>query len=175
MKLIKTGFKDLVIIKTTNYSDNRGFFKEVYKEKLKKKKFIFDCMSVSKKNVIRGLHLQTKNPQGKLITVTKGEIFDVAVDLRNKSKTFGKVFRFKLRAGDVLVVPNNFAHGYECLSKDCVILYHLDKYRSKSNESGIAYNDKDFKIKWKAKKPIISKRDKTNFSFYDFKKKIKSL
>ena len=88
MKLIKTGFKDLVIIKTTNYSDNRGFFKEVYKEKLNKKKFIFDCMSVSKKNVIRGLHLQTKNPQSKLITVTKGEIFDVAVDLRNKSKTF---------------------------------------------------------------------------------------
>ena len=70
MKLIKTGFKNLVIIKTINYYDNRGFFKEVYKEKLKKKKFIFDCMSVSKKNVIRGLHLQTKKPQGKLITVT---------------------------------------------------------------------------------------------------------
>ena len=121
------------------------------------------------------MHFQTKKKQTKIIYVVKGEILDVIVDLKKKSKTFGKVFRFKLRAGDVLVVPNNFAHGYECLSKDCVILYHLDKYRSKSNESGIAYNDKDFKIKWKTKKPIISKRDKTNFSFYDFKNKIKSL
>ena len=92
MKLITTKIKDLILIKTKNNFDDRGFFKEIYKEKLINKKFVFDCMSVSKKNVIRGLHLQTKKAQGKLITVTKGKIFDIAVDLRKKSRTFGKVF-----------------------------------------------------------------------------------
>ena len=167
--------KKPIFLRGIKYFDKRGFFQEIYLKKKINTKILFTALAFSKKNVIRGLHFQTKKKQTKIIYVVKGEILDVIVDLKKKSKTFGKVFRFKLRAGDVLVVPNNFAHGYECLSKDCVILYHLDKYRSKSNESGIAYNDKDFKIKWKTKKPIISKRDKTNFSFYDFKKKIKSL
>ena len=100
---------------------------------------------------------------------------DVIVDLNKRSRTFGKVFKFKLEEGDVLVVPNDYAHGYECLSKNCIILYHLDKYRSKKDESGIFYNDKDFKIKWITKKPIVSLRDKSNYSFLDFKKKIRSL
>ena len=72
-------------------------------------------------------------------------------------------------------MPNNFAHGYECLSRDCLVLYHLDNYRSIKGENGISYNDKDLNIKWVTKKPIISKRDKLNNSFAYFKKKIKTL
>ena len=77
MRVIKTKFKDLVILKSKNYPDNRGFFREIYQEKILKKKFVFDCFSSSKKGVLRGLHFQTRNPQGKLITVVNGEVFDV--------------------------------------------------------------------------------------------------
>ena len=93
MKIKKTKIKGLLIIKTKIYKDKRGSLKEVYQNRLiKKKSFIFDVMSVSKKNVLRGLHIQTKNSQAKLITVTNGKIFDVAVDLRKNSKTFGKFY-----------------------------------------------------------------------------------
>ena len=90
MKIIKTKIKDLLIIKKETYNDYRGFLRELYKEKSLSKKFIFDILSSSKKNVIRGLHLQKNNSQGKYVTVLKGKAFDVAVDLRKNSKTFGK-------------------------------------------------------------------------------------
>lgn len=167
--------KKPIFLKGIKFHDKRGFFQEIYLKTKINVKILFTAIAYSKKNVIRGLHFQTKNKQTKILYVVKGEILDVIVDLNKKSKTFGKVFKYKLKEGDVLVVPNNFAHGYECLSKDCIIIYHLDKYRSKSNESGISYNDKKLNIKWKTKKPLVSKRDKTNFTFADFKKKIKSL
>ena len=88
MKLIKTKIKDLLIIKTNIYKDNRGFFKEIEKFKILKKKFIFDCLSFSKKNTLRGLHLQNRKPQAKIITVAQGKILDVVVDLRKQSKTY---------------------------------------------------------------------------------------
>ena len=93
MEIKKTKFKDLLIINKLSYKDNRGFFKEINKEKFLKKKFIFDYISLSKKNVLRGLHFQTYQPQGKLITVFQGKIFDVALDLRRKSKTYGQFFK----------------------------------------------------------------------------------
>ena len=96
MKLIKTKIKDLLIIKTDIYKDNRGFFKEIEKFKILKKKFIFDCLSFSRKNTIRGLHLQKKNPQAKIITVAQGKILDVVVDLRRKSNTYGKHFSIEI-------------------------------------------------------------------------------
>ena len=74
-----------------------------------------------------------------------------------------------------MVVPNNYAHGYECLSKNCTVLYHLDNYRDKKGENGISFKDKDLNIKWVTKKPIVSKRDRSSNSFAHFKKKIKSL
>ena len=92
MKLLKTKIKDLLIIKTNIYKDNRGFFKEIEQFRILKKKFIFDCLSFSKKNTLRGLHLQRKNQQAKIITVAHGKILDVVVDLRKKSKTYGKHF-----------------------------------------------------------------------------------
>ena len=92
MKIKKTKLKDLLIIETNIYKDNRGFFKEVDKLKISKKKFIFDCFSYSKKNTLRGLHLQRNKPQAKILTVVHGKILDVVVDLRKNSKTYGKHF-----------------------------------------------------------------------------------
>ena len=157
------------------FKDNRGYFMETYKKKSSNFNFVQDNLSYSKKGVIRGLHYQYKYPQTKLLSVIKGKIFDVAVDIRKKSKNFGKVYKYILNEGDTLIVPNTFAHGYECLSKNCIVFYHLDKYRNIKGENGILYNDKDLKIKWKSKKPIISKRDRLTFSFAEFKKKIKTL
>ena len=132
-------------------------------------------MPIQKKNVIRGLHFQTKNKQTKIIYVAEGKILDVVVNLKKKSKNFGKVSRFILSEGDVLVVPNFFAHGYECLSSTCSIFYHLDNYRNQRAENGIRFNDRVLKIKWFTKKPIMSKRDKSSGSFNDFRVNIGSL
>ena len=96
MHIIKTKIKDLLILKTNIYKDKRGFFKEVFREKILNKKFIFDCLSYSKKNILRGLHMQLKKPQAKLITVVRGKILDVVVDLRKNSKTFGKTFKIEI-------------------------------------------------------------------------------
>ena len=96
MKIFKTKFKDLVIIESKSFYDSRGYFREIAIEKLIKKKLIFTVVSKSKKNVLRGLHFQRKNPQGKYLSVIKGEIFDVALDCRSKSKTFGKSFNIVL-------------------------------------------------------------------------------
>ena len=114
MKLIKTNIKDLLLIKTTIFKDNRGFFKEVEKQNVLKKKFIFDCFSFSKKNTLRGLHLQKNKPQAKIITVAQGEIMDVVVDLRKKSRTYGKHFSIKISQDSdfSLYIPEGFAHGF---------------------------------------------------------------
>jgi dTDP-4-dehydrorhamnose 3,5-epimerase len=97
------------------------------------------------------------------------------VDLKKDSKNYGKVFKFNLKEGDTLIVPNYFAHGYECVSKNCIILYHLDNYRNIKGENGIKYNDPELNIKWQTKKPIVSKRDKNCSSFKEFRIKRKSI
>ena len=125
MKIISTKIKDIKKIKTKIFRDKRGFFKEIYQNKLLKKNFIFDVMSYSKKGVLRGLHIQTKLPQAKIITVTNGKIMDVAVDLRKNSKTFGKYFSVIISQDSdfSLFIPAGFAHGFLCLSKKCNINY----------------------------------------------------
>ena len=110
MKLLKTKISGLKLVKTNIYKDKRGFLKEIYRKKiLKKNNFIFDIMSTSKKNVLRGLHIQLNKMQAKLITVTEGKIFDVAVDLRPKSKTFGKYVGLKISHDDdfSFLIPKN--------------------------------------------------------------------
>ena len=167
MKIIKTKFKDLAIIETKNHFDNRGFFKEVFKNKLLNKKFIFDCMSVSKRNVLRGLHFQKKKPQGKLLTVIDGEIFDVAVDLRKNSKTYGKYFSIKLnyKSNLSIYIPPNFAHGFLCLSKTCKVYYKCTNYRNTTSECTLKFNDPNLKIKWPKRKFILSKKDSSGLPF----------
>ena len=171
MKLVKTKFKDLIIFEGIQYKDNRGFFRELMKQKyFLKKKMIFWCMSKSKKNVLRGMHLQTKNQQEKFISVVKGKILDVVVDLRIKSNTFGKHFKILLSEKNCksILIPKGFAHGFLALDKENIIVYGNSNYRSKKSELGIIWNDKDLNIKWPKKKFIISKKDKKNISLKKF-------
>ena len=170
MKIINTKFKDLIIIKKETHYDNRGYFRELFLEKNFKKKFPFDVMSLSKKNVLRGLHLQTKKPQGKLITVIKGSLFDVALDCRKKSRTFGKYFSIKLSESDntSLYIPEGFAHGFCSLENNTILHYKCTNYRDSHSETGILWNDPKLKIKWPIKNPSISVKDKANLSFADF-------
>ena len=173
MKIIKTKIKGLSIIKTKIYEDKRGFLKEVYQNRLmKKKNFIFDVMSVSKKNVLRGLHIQIKNSQAKIITVTNGKILDVAVDLRKNSKTFGKFYSIVIseKSDFSFYIPEGFAHGFLCLSKKCTINYKCSKYRNPKSEVTLDWQDKYVGIKWPTKKPIVSKKDKKGLSLKAIKK-----
>ena len=168
----KSKFKDLLIISNTSFKDKRGYFKELLKEKKLKKRFPFLVMSFSKKNVIRGLHLQKRNSQGKFISVIKGKIFDVVVDLRKNSKTYGKHLYTILseQNSKSIFVPPGFAHGFCALSKENYIVYSCTKYRDEKSEIGIKFNDQDLKINWPIKKPIISNKDKNNLSLKEFKK-----
>ena len=168
----KSEFKDLVIINNTSFKDKRGYFKELLREKKLKKRFPFLVMSFSKKNVIRGLHLQRKNSQGKFISVIKGKIFDVVVDLRKNSKTYGKYLSTILseKNSKSIFIPPGFAHGFCALSKENYVVYSCTKYRDEKSEIGIKFNDKDLKINWPTKKPIISDKDKNNLSLKEFKK-----
>ena len=174
MKILKTKFKDLLIYQKDTYKDTRGYFRELYLQNHFKTNFPFDVMSYSKKNVLRGLHLQAKKPQAKLITVMSGEIYDVSVDCRLNSKTFGKHFSIKLSSKEnkSLLIPEGFAHGFYTLSKNVVLHYKCSNYRHKNSETGILWNDKKLKIRWPAKRPIISIKDKQNLSFEEFIKKI---
>ena len=173
MKIISTKFSGLKVIQSKSYRDNRGLFKEDYKKKFfKNKNFIFGCTSSSKKNVVRGLHLQTKYSQEKYVSVLKGAIFDVVVDLRKKSKTYGKHFKTILsdKNAKSLFIPAGFAHGFLSLKEENIIYYTCTNYRSARHEVGILWNDKDLKIKWPIKNPVISKKDKENLKFTEFKK-----
>ena len=173
MKVTSTNFSGLKIIQSKTYKDNRGFVKESYKQKnFKNKDFIFGIISSSKKNVIRGLHLQTKFKQAKYVSVSKGAILDVVVDLRKGSKTFGKHFKLILSADNnkSLFIPVDFAHGFLTLKKENIVNYNLTNYRSPKHEVSLVWNDKDLKIKWPIKNPIISKKDKKNLKFYEYKK-----
>jgi len=163
------------VYKKKRFFDKRGFFQETFLEKELRKKIKFTAIAWSKKNVIRGMHFQLKKKQTKIISVVSGKILDIVVNLKKNSKNFGKVYYFTLNEGDTIIIPNNFAHGYECLSKNSLIIYHLDNYRDADNESGIPYNDKTLKLKWKTKKPIVSERDQNHFTFLEFKKKYKGL
>ena len=131
MKIIKTFIKDLLVIEGKIHKDSRGYFREVLVEKFLKKKFIFNVVSKSKKNVIRGLHYQMKKPQGKFISVMKGKIIDVAVDLRKNSKTYGKHFKIILSEnnGKSVYIPKGFAHGFGGLEKENLVIYSCTNYR----------------------------------------------
>ena len=163
MKLLNTKIKGLKIIKSQIFKDSRGFLKEVYRKNiLSNVNFPFDVMSHSKKNVLRGLHIQTKNAQAKIITVTHGKILDVAVDLRKNSKTFGKYLSIKISDTDdfSFYIPAGFAHGFLCLSNECTVNYKCSEYRDQKSEKTLAWNDQEVAIKWSIKKPILSNKDK---------------
>jgi dTDP-4-dehydrorhamnose 3,5-epimerase len=167
MKIYKTKIKDLLVIKGKIHKDNRGYFREVLVEKLLKKKFVFNIVSKSKKNVVRGLHYQIGKPQGKFISVMRGKILDVAVDLRKKSKTYGKHFKIILsdKNAKSIFIPEGFAHGFAGLDDENLVIYSCTNYRNKKSERGIIWNDKNLNINWGINKPIISDKDKKNKNF----------
>ena len=172
MKLLKTKLAGPLIIKSKIYKDNRGFVKETFRNTFfKRMTFSFDLMSFSRKNVLRGLHIQTISSQSKIITVTQGKIFDVAVDLRKKSKNFGKHVSLVISDKDdfSFFIPSGFAHGFLCLSNKCTINYKCSKYRNQNSEKTLNWNDPNLKIKWPTKKPILSQKDKNGLNLSYFK------
>tara|TARA_B100001123_G_C15246289_1_gene1001056 strand:- start:316 stop:852 length:537 start_codon:yes stop_codon:yes gene_type:complete len=166
----KTNFKNLYIFKSNRFNDRRGFLRELYIKKKIGKNLKFAIVSLSKKNVVRGMHFQIKQPQEKLITVIKGKILDVVIDIRKNSKTFGKHLKILLseKNSKFLYVPEGFAHGFLGLEKENIVVYYCSNYRNPKYERVINWNDKKLKINWLVKKPIISKKDKKAISLKDY-------
>ena len=162
MKKKSTKFNGLYVFTGKRFNDKRGFLREIFKEKILNKKLKFTIVSSSKKNVLRGLHYQNNKPQDKFITVIKGRILDVVVDIRKNSKTYGKHFKIELSEfnSKILFVPKGFAHGFLGLEKENIVVYSLSEYRNKKGEKSLLWNDEKLKIKWGIKKPIISSKDK---------------
>jgi len=171
MKLINTKIAGLKLIKSQIFKDKRGYLRETFRNKLIKKEFIFDVMSFSKKGVLRGLHIQIEKSQAKIITVTHGKVLDVAVDLRKKSKTFGKYFSIVIsdKSDFSFYIPEGFAHGFLCLSENCTLNYKCSEYRHQKSETTLKWDDKSVNIKWPIKKPLLSKKDQNGKSLDFFK------
>ena len=154
------------------YSTTEVYLESFLLKKKTKNNLVFTVTSKSKKNVLRGLHMQTKKQQGKYITVVKGKILDVCVDCRKKSKTFGKFHKVILSEnnGKSIFIPPGFIHGFLGLEEENIVVYGCTNYRDKNSEIGVLWNDKDLNIDWPIKNPIISNKDKKNISFNEFKK-----
>ena len=167
MKILKTKFKGLIVFESNNFIDKRGYFRELTHQKYIKEKLVFTVVSKSKKNVLRGLHMQKKLQQGKYISVVKGKILDVVVDCRKNSKTFGKHFKIILsqKNSKSIYIPPGFIHGFLGKDKENIVVYSCTNYRDKDSEIGVLWNDKDLKIDWKIKKPILSQKDAKNIPF----------
>jgi dTDP-4-dehydrorhamnose 3,5-epimerase len=170
MKIIKTKFKDLLVIKQKKNFDPRGNLRETYNQKILKKNFIFEYCTSSKANSLRGFHFQYKFQQAKYVNVLKGKILDCVIDLRKNSKTFGKIFKIVLSDENCLslFIPEGFAHAYYSYDKINIIYYKLTNYYSPKFESGINLLDKKIRINWPKKKLNISKKDKKLMSFDRF-------
>lgn len=186
-KKISTGIKDLFIIEPTVYGDERGFFIESYNkedffELGIKDEFIQDNHSKSKKGVLRGLHFQTKFAQGKLVRVIRGSVYDVAVDLREESKTFGKWFGIELSADNkkMFFIPKGFAHGFLTLEDETEFTYKCTDFYHPEYDSGIIWNDQDINIEWNFEKYmlqpediILSEKDRKQQTLAEYKSKLK--
>ncbi|MDC1245397.1 dTDP-4-dehydrorhamnose 3,5-epimerase family protein [Pelagibacteraceae bacterium] len=142
-------------IKLNKFDDERGYLLELLPKELKNI-FKYSIITSSKKNVIRGLHYDKFLNEKKLIYVLKGEILDVTVNIKKNKK----IYYNKLKKGDALFIPSEFAHGYKCIARENVLLYFLSKDYNPNNQKGIFWKDNKLKIKWNIKTPIISTKDK---------------
>ena len=163
------------IIKRNCHYDKRGYLQEIYLKRKEKKIFKFSLITSSKKNVFRGFHFQLRKQQAKLVYIVKGKILDIVIDLRKKSKRFGKVYKFRLKEKDILYIPKGFAHGYLSLTSENIVLYYMTNYRDAKSEEGIVWNDKMLNIKFPVKKIRVSKKDKKLKTLKDFIEKNKNL
>ncbi len=168
MKVIETSLPGILILEPKVFGDDRGFFFESYNKKSLEKagitaEFVQDNYSRSIRNVLRGLHYQIKQPQGKLVRVISGEVFDVVVDIRRSSPNFGKWAGFSLSAENKRMawIPPGFAHGFLVLSEVAEFLYKTTDYWAQEHERCIFWNDPDLSIGWPlAGEPILSAKDK---------------
>ncbi|WII71841.1 dTDP-4-dehydrorhamnose 3,5-epimerase [Bdellovibrio sp. 22V] len=175
MQLKPTTLENCYLIEPKVYSDDRGFFFESFNQRKFNEligndsySFVQDNHSKSSKGVLRGLHYQIQHPQGKLVRVTQGEVFDVAVDLRKSSATFGKWFGTVLSAENKLQLwmPPGFAHGFVVLSETAEFLYKTTDFYAPEYERCLMWNDRDLKIDWTyAGEPILSEKDKKGMNF----------
>jgi len=178
MEFIETSLKGACIIKPKVFRDERGFFLEFWNEKVFAEngiaaKFVQDNHSLSvKKGVLRGLHFQLPpNEQAKLVRVTRGKVYDVIVDLRKNSETFGKWEGFELSAENfqMLFIPRGFAHAYCTLEDNTEFIYKVDNFYAPESDSGIIWNDPDLAINWPTKDPILSEKDSKLQELKNFK------
>lgn len=177
---IKTSIDGVIIVEPTAFGDSRGYFMETYqKEDFIKSgidvDFVQDNQSMSTKGVLRGLHFQKQYSQSKLVRCIKGEVFDVAVDLREGSPTFGKWEGVILSAENKkqFFIPKNFAHGFLVLSDEAEFVYKVDDFYHPNDEGGLMWNDPDIGIKWPIPSGVelnLSDKDKCHPAFKDFKK-----
>ncbi|KAF0154505.1 MAG: dTDP-4-dehydrorhamnose 3 5-epimerase [Syntrophaceae bacterium] len=168
MNIIKTDIADVLVIEPRVFGDARGFFYESFNQKIWQEKtglqttFVQDNHSRSEKNVLRGLHYQIQQPQGKLVRVIRGAVFDVAVDIRQSSPTFGRWVGFELSEDNhrQMWIPQGFAHGFLVLSDVAEFLYKTTDYWASQHERAILWNDPDLAIKWPLQNPpILSAKD----------------
>ena len=155
MKLTLTPIKDLVVIEPKVFGDERGYFYEAYNKNTFHElgldyDFVQDNQSFSKKGVLRGLHFQKNYPQAKLVRVIEGEVFDVAVDLRKGSPTYGKWYGVVLSGENkkMYMIPRGFAHGFLVLSDTAIFSYKCDDFYHPNDEGGIIYNDPTIGVEW---------------------------
>lgn len=181
-KKIETGIRDLYVIEPTVFGDNRGFFMETYSKKDFNEigltmDFVQDNHSKSKKGVLRGLHFQIKHTQGKLVRVTKGSVYDVAIDLRKDSETFGKWYGVELTEENkkMFYIPEGFAHGFLTLEDETEFQYKCTDYYAPEYDSGVLWNDKDINIEWNLEKYglneetiLLSEKDKNQQTLLQF-------
>lgn len=180
MKLIPLEIKGLSLVQLKVHGDKRGFFVERYNRAQYEElglptQFMQDNHSRSGPHVLRGLHYQTNPAQGKLVGVVRGKIWDIAVDIRPDSATFGKSFSVEIsdENGLMLWIPGGFAHGFCVLGEEPAdLLYKVDALYNPSTEGGIQWSDPDLKIPWPVKDPVVSARDEKLSSFSDYKRNL---
>ena len=173
-KVEKSDLEGVLLIQPAVHSDSRGrFFESFQKERYKEigigEEFVQDNQSVSQKNTIRGLHYRSAPGQAKLVRVIRGEVFDVVVDIRKQSPTFGQWRGYTLSDSNYLqiYIPVGFAHGFCVLSETAEFLYKVSEYYSAEKEKGIMWNDPDIGVKWPTSNPVLSEKDKSNSALKD--------
>ncbi len=174
----KTGIEGLVVVEPKVFGDNRGYFMETYNYNDFKAAgldmvFVQDNQSKSKKGVLRGLHFQKKNPQGKLVRVVSGEVYDVAVDLRKGSDTYGKWYGVLLSAENKkqFYVPEGFAHGFVVMSETAEFVYKCTRFYDPRDEGGLMWNDPEIGIDWPVPENaelLLSEKDQHHQPLKDF-------
>jgi dTDP-4-dehydrorhamnose 3,5-epimerase len=176
VNIIRTEITGLLVLEPKVYGDSRGFFFESYNRRVLGEAagitdaFVQDNHSRSARNVLRGLHYQIRQPQGKLVRVIAGIVFDVAVDIRRSSATFGQWVGFELSAENrrIAWVPKGFAHGFMVLSKYAEVLYKTTDFSAPEHERSIAWDDPDLAITWPLEgQPVLSAKDKVGARFKD--------